>query len=77
MRVCVCVFVGGGVLDVSVGVNITWLSPAHQERGQYKCTQVLADKRKRRTHLNRLNTDRRTAEEVELDMSIRYFHFNS
>lgn len=66
------VFVGGGVLDVSVGVNITWLNPAHRQRGQYKSTQVLADGRKRRTHLNR-----QTAEEVELDMSIRYLHFNS
>lgn len=27
----VCVLVGGGVLDVSVGVNITCLIPAHRD----------------------------------------------
>ncbi len=34
MNVCVCVWicVGGGVVDVSVGVNITWLIPAHRDR---------------------------------------------
>lgn len=31
-RVCACVFGGGGALDVSVGVNITWMIPGQPDR---------------------------------------------